>query len=149
MKSEIPGVIIRKLDMYEDSRGWLMELFRDDELPEGFHPAMCYISTTHPGIARGPHEHHEQSDYFCFMSGHFRLSLWQRREDGIYRETYDVGVKTPALVIVPPGVVHAYENVGQEDAYVVNFPDKLYAGQGKKEPVDEIRHEDSDSEFKL
>jgi dTDP-4-dehydrorhamnose 3,5-epimerase len=149
MKSEIPGVVIRKLAMHEDSRGWLMELFRDDELPAGFQPAMCYISITHPGVARGPHEHHEQSDYFCFLSGHFRLSLWQRRDDGIFRETYDVGAENPVLVIVPPGVVHAYENAGQDDAYVVNFPDKLYAGKGKREPVDEIRHEDSDSEFKL
>ena len=24
---------------------------------------------------------------------------------------------------------------------VVNLPNRLYAGQGKKEPVDEIRHE--------
>jgi dTDP-4-dehydrorhamnose 3,5-epimerase len=31
----------------------------------------------------------------------------------------------------------------------LNFPDRLYAGWGKKEPVDEIRHEDQESEFKL
>jgi dTDP-4-dehydrorhamnose 3,5-epimerase len=24
---------------------------------------------------------------------------------------------------------------------VLNFPNRLYAGEGKKEPVDEIRHE--------
>ena len=50
---------------------------------------------------------------------------------------------------VPPGVVHAYRNVGSSDAFVLNFPDKLYAGWGKKEPVDEIRHEEIDSRFKL
>jgi len=32
---------------------------------------------------------------------------------------------------------------------VFNFPDRLYAGKGKKEPVDEIRHEEFDSEFQL
>jgi dTDP-4-dehydrorhamnose 3,5-epimerase len=50
---------------------------------------------------------------------------------------------------VPPGVVHAYRNVGDDDAFVLNFPDRLYAGKNKAEPVDEIRHEETDSEFKL
>jgi len=32
---------------------------------------------------------------------------------------------------------------------VLNYPDKLYRGQGKKEEVDEIRHEDKEDEFYL
>jgi dTDP-4-dehydrorhamnose 3,5-epimerase len=60
------------------------------------------------------------------------------------------GKDNPVLVIVPPGVVHAYKNVGEADAFVLNFPNQLYAGWGKKEPVDEIRHEsDPDSRFKI
>ena len=51
---------------------------------------------------------------------------------------------------VPPGVVHAYRNVGKSDAFVLNFPDRLFAGWGKKDPVDEIRYEDAeDSLFRL
>ena len=59
------------------------------------------------------------------------------------------GEDKPMFLVVPPGVVHAYRNVGANDATVLNFPDRLYAGHDKKEPVDEIRHEDQDSEFKL
>jgi dTDP-4-dehydrorhamnose 3,5-epimerase len=47
------------------------------------------------------------------------------------------------VVTVPPGVVHGYTNVSDEDAWVVNFPNRLYAGAGKREPVDEIRHEEA------
>jgi dTDP-4-dehydrorhamnose 3,5-epimerase len=39
-------------------------------------------------------------------------------------------------------VVHAYRNVGGEPGLVFNCPDRLYKGPGRKEPVDEIRHED-------
>jgi dTDP-4-dehydrorhamnose 3,5-epimerase len=39
-------------------------------------------------------------------------------------------------------VVHAYKNVGGSEGIVLNYPNRLYAGRGKKEPVDEIRHED-------
>ncbi len=150
MKSQLPGVIIRSISSHTDSRGWLTELFREDELPEGFNPAMGYISLTHSGIARGPHEHKDQTDLFVFLSGTFEVTLWENR-DGLpkIKETFTVGEASPSVIIVPPGVVHAYRNVSSSDATVLNFPNRLYAGWGKKEPVDEIRHEDEESEFKL
>jgi dTDP-4-dehydrorhamnose 3,5-epimerase len=148
--TKIEGVILRPLDRFNDTRGWLTELFREDELPEGFRPAMGYISVTHPGVARGPHEHRDQADCFCFLSGEFRLTLWEHRSGReIIQEAHIVGEHHPTFAIIPPGVVHAYENIGELDAFVLNFPDRLYAGWGKREPVDEIRHEEIDSEFKL
>ena len=41
---DISDVIIRDLMKYQDDRGWLMELFRNDIIPEEFIPAMSYIS---------------------------------------------------------------------------------------------------------
>ena len=150
IESKIPGVIARSLQRFDDKRGWLTELFREDELPEGYDPVMGYISMTRPGVARGPHEHHDQTDGFAFMSGMFEITLWENRPG---RERFKwvlrAGEEAPVFLIVPPGVVHAYRNVGDSDALVFNFPDRLYAGRGKAEPVDEIRHEDQDSEFKL
>ena len=52
------------------------------------------------------------------------------------------GQSQPQLVIIPPGVVHAYKNVGEQPGWVFDCPNRLYAGHGKKEAVDEIRHED-------
>ena len=66
------------------------------------------------------------------------------------RQIEVVGVDRPMLLIVPPGVVHAYRNVGAEPGIVFNCPNRLYRGPGKKEPVDEIRHEErADSLFPL
>ena len=151
IKEVIPGVFVRELGKNSDARGWLAELYRDDELPEGFEPTMGYLSVTKPGVARGPHEHRHQTDGFVFLSGTFRLYLWETR-DGLGEKavTMDVGDHAPIFVTVPPGVVHAYKNIGDGEAFVLNFPNRLYAGWGKKEPVDEIRHEDdTDSRFLL
>lgn len=151
VQEPIPGVIVKPLGQYRDPRGVLTELFRHDELPESFRPTMSYLSVTHPGIARGPHEHVDQTDGFAFIDGTYELYLWENRpgnRDAFVR--LSVGKDNPVLVLVPPGVVHAYKNVGADDAFVLNFPDRLYAGWGKKEPVDEIRHEgDPDSKFKM
>lgn len=148
--SNIAGVIARRLARHTDSRGWLIELFRNDELPAGFDPAMGYLSLTYRGIARGPHEHREQSDGFVFLSGTFEITLWENRPGRErVKEVIIAGEESPLFLVIPPGVVHGYRNVGETDALVLNFPDRLYAGPGKKEAVDEIRHEDSDSEFKI
>lgn len=142
----IEGVSVRSLAKYSDSRGWLMELFRSDEVEGAVMPAMSYISMTAPGVARGPHEHIKQTDYFCFAGpSTFKVYLWDRRENS---PTYGVrqvalaGQEDPLVVIVPPGVVHAYKNVGNTDGLVMNFPNRLFKGKGKSEDVDEIRYEE-------
>ncbi len=147
---KIEGVVVRPLKRFADARGWLMELFRSDEATEGTFPEMGYISVTRPGVARGPHEHREQTDTFCFVSGEYELTIWENRSGKPkIMESFRFGERDPAIVLIPPGVVHAYRNVGVSDAYVLNFPNRLYAGRGRSEPVDEIRHEEIDSEFKF
>jgi dTDP-4-dehydrorhamnose 3,5-epimerase len=139
------GVVCRPLVRRDDGRGWLCELFRSDELPAGFAPAMAYASVTLPGVARGPHEHEHQSDYFCFLGpSDFRLYLWDTREGSMsfgVRQVDEVGESRPYCVLVPPGVVHAYRNVGHVPGLVFNAPDRLYRGVGRAGPVDEVRHE--------
>lgn len=147
MKSiEVPiaDVILRELGRFEDSRGWLSEIYRADELDH--RPAMAYISTTWPSVARGPHEHRLQTDLFVFAGpGDFTLYLHDNRpESPTHRNSYSetFGTCRPVLLVVPPRVIHAYRCVSQEPGLVINLPDKLYAGVAKGEPVDEIRHED-------
>ena len=151
---DIKGVVIRKLTKAVDSRGWLAEIFRNDELEREFFPTMAYISSTNPGVTRGPHEHREQADLFCFIGpSNFKLRMWDNREDSeTYRcvTTVVVGQDNPSTVLVPAGIVHAYENIGDTEGIVINCPNKLYRGVGRKAEVDEIRHEnDRDTIFRM
>ncbi|MSR32849.1 MAG: dTDP-4-dehydrorhamnose 3,5-epimerase [Gemmataceae bacterium] len=142
----IEGVIWKSLSLYKDPRGWLCELFRHDELPKEFHPVMAYISMTEPGTARGPHEHIDQADCFGFIGpSNFKVYLWDARKGSATfgkKQVEIAGVDNPRLLVVPPGVVHAYKNAGKEQGLVFNCPNRLYKGWGKKDPVDEIRHEE-------
>ena len=155
----INGVIWKPLSFFKDQRGWLCELFRHDELAEMFHPAMCYVSMTEPGVARGPHEHVDQADYFCFLGpGNFKLYLWDTRQQSPTYQTFQtdlVGADKPMAVVVPVGVVHAYKNVSGEPGIVFNCPNRLYKGWNRTgwirgQGVDEIRHEEeAESRFRL
>ncbi len=138
------GLEIRELTVHEDQRGWLSEIIRNDET--SFRPAMSYLSMTTPGFLRGPHEHTEQADFFCFV-GNFRLYVWDNRKDSptyLEKKVIETGA-TPTVAVVPAGIVHAYKNIGSSDGLVINMPDRLFMGEGKTEPVDEIRHEDNPS----
>jgi dTDP-4-dehydrorhamnose 3,5-epimerase len=153
-EGEILDVLVYPLKKYPDDRGWLAELFRHDELPEEFFPVMSYISFTRPGVQRGPHEHVDQADLFCFIGpSTFNLRLWDNRADSA---TFNnmmsmfVGETDPMAVVVPKGVVHGYKNVGTVEGMVINCPNRLYMGERKQEPIDEIRHEDDlDSIYRM
>ncbi len=142
----IVGVLLKPLRKFADARGWLSEIFRDDELPEGFRPAMSYVSQTLPGVLRGPHEHVDQADLFCWLGpGTFKLTLWDNRPNSpTYRHRLEAvfGADAPGTALIPKGVVHCYRCISEEPGLVINCPDRLYMGAGKRDPVDEIRHED-------
>jgi dTDP-4-dehydrorhamnose 3,5-epimerase len=116
---------------------------------------MAYISVTEPLFQRGPHEHVDQADLFCFIgTGNFKLRLWDNRQDspsfGIVMTMF-VGVDNPQAVIIPKGIVHAYKNISTtEKGIVINCPNRLFMGEGKREEIDEIRHEDDpDTIFRM
>jgi dTDP-4-dehydrorhamnose 3,5-epimerase len=148
---DIEGVVVEPLKRFSDERGWLSELFRLDELGTEVYPAMGYASETGPGVTRGPHEHVDQTDYFVFLSGSVSLYLWDDRENSAtygVRSIFRVGTDNPVTAMVPPGVVHAYRNDGDAPVLILNFPNRLYAGPNRSEPVDEIRHEErTDTRF--
>ena len=153
-EGSIDGVLVRPLGRYDDDRGWLIEVFRQDEMAPDHVPAMMYVSETKPGVARGPHEHVEQVDTFGFLGpSTFKLYLWDNRRSSATfwtRSMLLVGVDNPTAVVIPTGVVHAYKNVGTDAGWVLNCPNRLYRGPGRNEPIDEIRHEDqADTPFLL
>ncbi len=98
------------------------------------------------------HEHRDQADFFCFVGpSTFRITLWDNRKGSHTfgnKMVMEAGSEQPRTIIIPAGVVHAYKNIGTVPGWVINLPNRLYAGEGRKEPVDEIRHEiDPESPF--
>ncbi len=142
----IHDVVVKPIRKHPDKRGWLAETFRWDELSEEFYPRMGYISQSLPGITRGPHEHIDQADYFVFLGpGSFKIWLWDNRPASpTYRNkmVFFGGEEKPTSVLIPAGVVHAYRNMSDGISVVQNFPNRLFMGEGKKHPIDELRHED-------
>ena len=141
----LPGVRVEALPVFKDVRGSLHELFRVDEVPDGFLPLMTCSSWSHAGVTRGPHQHVGQDDYFTFTGpSNFTVFLWDDRP-GSSREKKGwfiiTGEQAPTRIYGPRGVVHAYRNTGNAYGLVVTTTNLLFKGEGRRDPVDEIRHE--------
>ena len=145
----IEGVVVVPLATYSDDRGWLTELFRADEMQADCMPLMAYVSETLPGVVRGPHHHVAQTDCFGFVGpGEFEVFLWDVRVGSPTwgrRMKLCAGASKKRQLTIPPGVVHAYRNVGDVPGWTFNAANQLYAGEGRCQPVDEVRHEERPS----
>jgi len=61
-----------------------------------------------------------------------------------------VGGEQPVSVLVPPGIVHACQNLGPDHALSLNFPNQLFMGELRRTEDEVIRHEhDRASPFKV
>jgi dTDP-4-dehydrorhamnose 3,5-epimerase len=142
----INDVLVSHISKNVDERGWLAELFRTDSLALEFHPAMAYVSTTLPGVTRGPHAHERQADLTCFVGpSDFKIRMWDYRPHSSTLGnvmTLFVGEANPTAVLIPRGIIHAYRNIGNVSGIVINCPNKLYRGKGGREEPDDVRYED-------
>ena len=124
----IDGVSTRKLRLIPDERGYLMEMFRSDwEEYQKF--GQVYVTAVYPGVVKGWHYHKVQTDHFICVAGMAKVVLYDSREDspthGEVNEFF-IGSQNPALVVIPPGVMHGFKGISQEMALIVNVPTELY-----------------------
>lgn len=125
----IDGVSTHQQVTQQDDRGSLTEIYSPlwqfDNIPLVY----LYTVTIRPGKAKGWAVHHDQVDRYFFYQGTTKLVLYDDRADspthGLVTEHY-YGDLNRTLVLVPPGIYHAVENVGSTDALLINLPSEPY-----------------------
>ncbi len=123
----IGGVTVAPLLGMSDRRGTLYELLtaRDGEIEPIVHVYRVHAAA---GSVRAWVYHKWQHDRLSFTEGAFRVVLYDIRQDsptcGLLN-VMDVGVDNPCRLRIPPFVVHAVHNRG-DDASFVNMPTRAY-----------------------
>lgn len=112
----IEGVIIKKLPVYADERGFFRELLRrnDPFFAEGF--AQLSHSKMYPGVVKAWHIHRTQVDWWYVPLGRLKVGLSDRRPGSLTFEktlTLYLGEDMePQVLKIPPGVAHGCKAVG-------------------------------------
>ena len=124
----IDGVVVKKINLIPDERGWLQEILRcDDEIFTVF--GQVYFTTTYPGVVKGWHSHKEQTDFVVCIKGMIKLVLYDDRAASPTHNDVNelfIGELMPRLVKIPNGVVHGWKCISPETSYIINIPDKPY-----------------------
>ena len=121
---------VTELSWYEDGRGKLMEILRNDPVPDGLGGFLhmdfgqAYVTTCRPGVVKAWHHHERQTDRMLCLHGSLQIGLWG--EAAQKTATVFSGHFHPRLVTIRPGIWHGFSAVGTEEAIVLNLPDRAY-----------------------
>jgi dTDP-4-dehydrorhamnose 3,5-epimerase len=118
----IDGVKVIPLRKIADERGVIMHMLRStDEHFEHFGEA--YFATAYPGVIKGWHEHTEQTQFYCVVSGMIKLVMYDDREGSPTRgELMEIfmGDLNYVLVRIPFGIINGWKCIGTQTAMVAN-----------------------------
>lgn len=124
----IEGVTTKKLRVFPDERGWLMEILRrDDEIFEQF--GQVYVTAAYPGVVKAWHMHELQTDHFCVLSGMAKIVLYDGREDSPTRgevNEFFLGAHDRSVLKIPKLVMHGFKCISETEALILNVPTEMY-----------------------
>jgi dTDP-4-dehydrorhamnose 3,5-epimerase len=102
----IEGLLRLPLEVHEDSRGWFVELRRDNMLPKP--TSQTNLSFSRAGVIRGLHYHERgQDDLFTCLQGTARVVVLDRESGETYTE--DIGEENPVALYIPGHHAHGFE----------------------------------------
>ena len=126
----IEGVRVREVKNVPKSNGVLTEVFRADwELDAGI-VQQVFQTTIVPGGLSAWHAHQFTTDRLFVSLGIVNIVLFDGREGSPSRgwvNEFRFGSPRPALVVIPPGVWHGVQNIGDTPGLLLNLVDRAYA----------------------
>ncbi|WP_148611739.1 sugar nucleotide-binding protein [Nocardioides rubriscoriae] len=117
----IPGLLVVRLPVHEDARGWFRENWQREKmtalgLPD-FEPVQNNVSFNHRrGATRGIHT--EPWDKFVSVTGGRAFGAWvDMREGSSFGTTFTLELDEATAVFVPRGVGNSYQTLDDAVAY--------------------------------
>jgi dTDP-4-dehydrorhamnose 3,5-epimerase-like enzyme len=121
-----PAKRVITYDHAGDENGWLIELYKEGRL------TTAYLTAAKPGAFKGYHLHRVRAARYVCVRGRMKIILYQ---DGA-RQEHLLDAREPRRLYIPPNVATGLQNIGDEEAWLVNYPDPPYDPELKDEQVE-------------
>lgn len=129
-----PAKKVTTYDHGGDENGFLIELFKDGDKTE------VYLTAAKPGAFKGYHLHRVRAARYMCVKGKMRIILYGQWRDGgairWVREEHILDAGEPKRLFIPKDVATGLENIGDEEAWLINYPDPPYDPGLKDEQVE-------------
>lgn len=121
-----PAKRVLTYDASGAENGWLTELYKDGD------KTVAYLTAAKPGAFKGYHLHRVRAARYVCIRGRMRIILYV---DG-KREEHLLDASSPQRLCIPANVATGLENIGDEEAWLINYPDPPYDPALKDEQVE-------------
>jgi dTDP-4-dehydrorhamnose 3,5-epimerase-like enzyme len=111
--------------------GFLIELFKAGE------KTVAYLTALHVGAFKGYHLHRVRAARYVCVKGKLKVILYKNN----VREEHILDSAEPSRLFIPDNVATGLQNLGDEEAWLVNYPDPAYDPELKDEQVEYTEEE--------
>ncbi len=134
----IEGIRFKDLKTHLDGRGDVIELWSKPWVEQNgmIVPTHVYQSATDYGVVKCWHLHEIHTDQFTVTRGKLQVVCADVRKDSPTFgcvNSFVIGVQRPALILIPPGVMHGWKALARPETIVVNLQSHPY------DPADEFK----------
>ncbi len=124
-------------DLSKNENGFLIELFKDGK------KTPVYLSSAKPGAFKGYHLHRVRAARYVCIKGTMKIILYVHGK----REEHILSAENLTRLYIPPNIPTGLENIGNEDGWLVNYPDPSYNPDLLDEQVDFTQEECDSGEY--
>lgn len=118
--------------------GFLIELFKDKETG---HYTEAYLTAATPGAFKGYHLHRVRAARYVCLKGKMKITTYEHDGKRWVKEETVLDSSTPTRMFIPKDVATGLENIGEEEAWLINYPDPPYDPSLKDEQLEYTQDE--------
>lgn len=122
---------VETVDPSGQENGSLLELFKDQD------KTVLYLSSIKPGMFKGYHLHRVRAARYVCLKGKVTIILYQNGQ----KEEHVLDSENPQRLFIPNNVATGLLNTGDEEGWLINYPDPAYDPNFKDEQVEYTEEE--------
>jgi dTDP-4-dehydrorhamnose 3,5-epimerase-like enzyme len=105
-------------DASGSENGFLTELYKDGE------KTVAYLTVAKPGAFKGYHLHRVRTARYVCIKGKIKIILY--KPGSMEKEEHILDASTPQRLFIPIDIATGLQNIGTEEAWLINYPDPSY-----------------------
>ncbi len=125
-------------DASGNPNGWLMELYKDVET--GL-KTEAYLTAALPGAFKGYHLHRIRAARYVAIKGKMKIICYEQVAGKWQPTEFILEAGKPERLFIPKNVATGLENIGTEEAWLINYPDPAYDPSLVDEQVEYTKEE--------
>lgn len=134
-KLEEAKKVITRNEITHIENGYLVELFKDVTGRK----TEAYLTVTKPGAFKGYHLHTIREARYVCLKGKIKVTLYI--PGSMEKEEHILDANNLSRLYIPKNVATGLLNIGEEDAWVINYPNPAYDPDLKGEQIEYTEEE--------